>query len=1182
VVLVFFALGGIRSPVPAAAAPGHLFDAQLSLAGDCSTSVRDEVPDPGLCPMPPGVPGIDHPVLPFDQPCGTAVDSHGDVYVASAAQGGAGTGGRIDVFGPDGKYLTRIADEFQPCRIAVDSEGNVYVAEYTEKRVAVFHPKAYPPTAGSEKYDARKVLYDPFAEGGNPGADLCLNAWSVAVDPSNDHLYIGQTCHVREYDSYASGSASIKEGIGAGTGSSEFRSVSVYGANHDVYVSASGPGDEAQVLILDGGDGHKKCEVTGFGGEDFSFSSGFASIAVDQANGDVYVDDINEGGGEVVDQFDAGCQEIGQIRHSFKKIPINIGGAGLAVDNPCRKGVELNEPCKPGESYASPNEGYVYVAQGKSSSTYHLYAFRPRTTGPPEIAGQRADEITETEAILHADLNPNGLSTTYRFEYTTEADFVVNGFANAIEVPFPDASAGDGGAFAAVSEPIVGLVPGTAYRFRLVADNCAAEEAAEGDCLTQGEGKPGEEGASAAFATYAPEASLPDARGYELVTPSDTNGRIPTMAELGSGFNTSNFNTFLISPDGEGLVFGTEGGSIPALGGGGFHDTYEATRDGLAGWQSRFTGLSGTQAQVADPGGIASDHRYSFWQTEGAVGSLALNGSTGANYVRRPGGVLDPKCSPEPGGLFEFVGCGNLGSEPFARGKLISPDGGHVIFVAGKAGVGVEGKQLETCAPPTGTQAVYDRTPDGVTHCVSLLPGGATPSAASQYEGASADGSAVAFTVQGDPALYVRLDHERTVQATSVPAHFAGLAGDGSRLVYLRANSSDPVRPATEIPQGEIFACDVRTGPCAGADKTQDPVQIGSGEESVLVNVSPDGSHVYFVSPQQLDGSAGIAGEDNLYVWSAGSQTIRFIATLTAQDVEGRPSNGGIVGGLGLWLTHVVKPDPGAAVGAASDPSRTTPDGSVLVFESRAELNAYPSGGHAEVYHYDLNAEAGKRLTCVSCNPTGVAAISDALLQSDFGAAFATFPPVSSMTPVSNLTADGRKVFFQTSDSLGIHDTDGKIDVYEWESQGTGGCPRQEGCVHLISSGRSAGNDYLYAASPSGRDVFFETGDLLTPFDLDSTPSIYDARENGGFPAPPSRPSGCTDGTCQGGTNPPESITPASSNFAGTGNVGRKVRRHCRKGSAKARSRTKARCGKKHKSRRGHRHKAKTGKGGTR
>jgi hypothetical protein len=657
-------------PGSAEAVNSHVFDPTLSLRGDGLTDVTDSVPDPGAS----------HPPLKFDGPCGVTTDLAGSIYVASgAAQAAKDVNGRIDVFNSKGEFLAEIVSEFQPCGLAVDSAGTLYVHEYKGKRVASYSPDSFPPTA-TVKYGPRTVIYDPN-EHGNPGAELCLNAQAVAVDPSNDHLYISFLCHIFEYGPNPSlADLPIKDDIGEGLGF-QFQGVDVYGQNHDVYASGikldtDKPAlpEHARVYVFDGTTGQKKLELDGSntpnGG--FGFIFGQAGIAVDQSNGDVYVDDTSIH--DAVVQFDAGGAFVGQLEH-FLSTPQPF--ADIAVDDPLVKG-EVG--------YSSPNEGYVYVTSGPNIGKGHLYAFEPKFVGPPLVKAQAATEITQTEAVLQAELNPNALPTTYHFELTTEADFLLNGYANAIEVPVPDADAGSGGSFIVVAEPVAGLEPGVTYRFRLVATN---EE-----CVSVGAGKPCEEGGDASFTTYPVAIGLPDGRAYELVTPPDTNGRIPTIRELGLGLN--GFVTTMASPKGDSVIFGIEGGSLPGTEGGGYHDIYQALR-GSNGWQTRFSGLSGAQAAEPYPGGFSADHSCSIWEVRGKNGTLVVPGAAvGANYLR---------CSD---GSIGLLGVGSEGTEPYAQGKWISPGSTHIIFRT-ENNNGAPATRLEPEAPPTGTNAIYDR-----------------------------------------------------------------------------------------------------------------------------------------------------------------------------------------------------------------------------------------------------------------------------------------------------------------------------------------------------------------------------------------------------------------------------------------------------------------------------------------
>jgi hypothetical protein len=1137
---------------PALASADHSFDPTLSLRGSCTTTSEDQVLDPG-CPYPEPQNGGPRP---FENPCGLVTDSRGDIYVANSRPSGGQEGeGWIDIFNAQGEYLTRIDENAKlfPCGLAVDSEGNLYVTLRNERRVVRYTPSAYPPQ--------KETTYEPPS---TVFSSCIVSSCNVAVDPSNGHLYIAVGSHIAEFDSAANGNAPVAgaENIGAGLGSA-MEEVDVCGKSHDVYVAGQTTVTEKpRVFVFDGVDGHKIGEIDY---EGFGFHGGQAGLAVDQMGCDVYVDDVDAHG--VVDQFhltssggELGWELVGQLPqppHLNKPFP----WAALAVDDP----IEAGEA-----GYDSPNEGYVYVTSGQTAQLSALYAFAPRIEGPPRLQGQVAGNIGETEAVLEAELNPGGRSTGYHFEYTTEAAFEVEGYDGAGIAPVPDGDAGEGAAFQTVSAAVTGLLPGVGYRFRLVADNCPPEGPA-GECLTQGEGNPGGEGEDSSFATYpiapsstcsnavfraGPSSLLPDCRAYELVTPADTNGRAPTLAEFGRTVYGAAVETTAASADGESLVFGVEGGTLPGLPGGGFHDGYTAHR-GSDGWQTEFSGLAGAQSSEPIPGGFAEDPEYSFWEA-GGNGSLVIPsegaGGIGAHYVHRPGGVLDPECSPEPGGDFEWIGCGSLGQEPRAFGKWIGSDGARVIF-ATEPGAQASQLQLESCAAPTGTTAIYDRTADGTTHCVSVKPDG-TPFSAGEdalYKGASADGAAVAFAVGG--TLFENLNAE-TVEVATGGTAFAGLAQKGGLIFYLRPNPTEPVVPGTHIEQGDIFACDTGNGPCAGAGATQQPTQIGSGEESVVVNVSADGSHVYFVSPRQLGGE-GEAGASNLYVWDGSS--VRLIGVLEDSDVSGEPAFPGSenrAGGLGLWLTDALSPAPESYTGPAADPSRLTPNGQVLVFESRAKLTTYDNAGHREVYRYDAGSPSGG-LTCMSCNPTRSAAVSDARLESSAGARFAPFPPVNALTRIANVSSDGRRVFFQSADRLVARDVDEKIDVYEWEAQSTAGCERAAGCLALISSGNSAGNNYLYAMSPDGHDVFFQSGDLLTSQDNDGTPSIYDARVEGGFPATQGG-AGCQGDACQGGPTPAPVLS--HSGDASPVPTSPSTAHRCPKGKQKMRKGGKVRC----------------------
>jgi hypothetical protein len=177
-----------------------------------------------------------------------------------------------------------------------------------------------------------------------------------------------------------------------------------------------------------------------------------------------------------------------------------------------------------------------------------------------------------------------------------------------------------------------------------------------------------------------------------------------------------------------------------------------------------------------------------------------------------------------------------------------------------------------------------------------------------------------------------------------------------------------------------------------------------------------------------------------------------------------------------------------------------TPQGHYAVFASSAPLKAgYDNASHYEVYRYGSEAHG---LTCISCDPTGSQAHSDASL-----------PPDG-----IGILEDGR-VFFNTGEQLTLSDTDAKLDAYEFSPQrgGPGGCNLAGGCQQLISTGTSAFPSGMFGVTSDGSNAFFFTRDVLVEEDQNGQAmKIYDARTDGGhFVVPPPPPCAASD-ECHG------------------------------------------------------------------
>lgn len=1071
------------APPALAAEPPYELNADLSLTGDCSVSTLDPVPDPG-CPYPPPPGG---PSGRFDEPRSVAVDAYGNVYVAVYANGGAK--GRIDVFDDEGQFITELLDPRGPKSVAVDTKGNLYVFE--GETIVRYVPTVYEPEAGKIEYGTTPVEVVP-ADYRNRG---------IAVDFSNDHLYVARLEAIAEYSSVAEENKLLDTIIQPESGDWSTW-VAVDSERRRLYSSVCrevGTHKDCAVRVFEADAPHKLLEeVEGPNppAEKFESLAGWTSIAVDEETGDFFIEDLAET--DSVYQFNKDYEFVSELQLSAFQ-----GGNALqiAVSNS-----PLNEDAE--------NRRFLFVPVLPAGN--RVLAFEPPGELAPAILEASVINIGENEAEIRATIDPKGGDTAYDIEYVTQQAFEKEGFVGAQvagEGTIPGESLPQ-----QVGASMVGLTPGTSYRVRILAKN----EAGEAEPITE-----------RTFSTYsdAPVSSgplcpsqnfrigfssaLPDCRAYELVTPPDTNGR-PVR---GASFAGDQFSREQSSPAGNVVSFLIEGGVLPGTEGvGGLEgDPYKATR-APSGWVTTSNGPRGSEAAVIQPGGVSSDQGLSFWRGRGA-GSAVVEGKE-THMIRYSDGHS------------ELIGVGSLGADPGAVGRFITAGGTHIVFQTRNLNPEVA-HQLEPDAPPTGTEAVYDRE-GGVTHVVSLLPGDLTPAAGEHatYLGTSPDASGIAFEIGN--TLYLREDNATTYEIGE-NVEFAGVSGDGERIFYVEG--------------GDLYAFDTAT---------EEAIAFSSVGNAKAVNVASDGTRAYFVTTsaipgggQNPNGAFAKAGQQNLYLSEEGDLT--FVGTVTARDVEGEAINGVQLDGLGLWTEAINQP--------VRDPSRVNPDGTVLLFQSRATLDGYDSGDFPQIYRYDDLAD---RLDCISCIPTGVPADGGASLQTPtILQPLRTDAPSSLFGFVANLRPDGKRAFFESEEALVSTDANGVKDVYEWEEQGIGSCQRAGGCVYLISSGRSAQDSYLFGHSDSGDDVFFTTNDVLTGFDLGATTSVYDARVGGGFSE--ASEEICVAEGCRTEPPPPPGVIAPGKAGPGAGNFKPpRKSRVCPKGKRKVKRHGKVRCVKKH------------------
>jgi hypothetical protein len=405
----------------------------------------------------------------------------------------------------------------------------------------------------------------------------------------------------------------------------------------------------------------------------------------------------------------------------------------------------------------------------------------------------------------------------------------------------------------------------------------------------------------------------------------------------------------------------------------------------------------------------------------------------------------------------------------------------------------------------------------------------------------SPDGSRVFFQAPAgrEGGVYMREDGVRTVKLNAsereppdspLGASLLGATADGSTAYFL---TSERLVEGDEESGSDLYAyhVDAPAGHrlvLVSADHEPSDSQSAMG----IVGSSADGSYVYFISSGQLVAGEPILGAfQGLYVWHAG--TVSYLGYFA------RPQDVSINEATTSWVFW-----------SSISSSRVTPDGKHLIFEAvndagfagHGGLRPYDHGDTCdveqidsacrEIYLYD--ADTG-RLRCGSCDPEGFPGAGDALLT-----VVANGSNSRGTSHLSHaLSDDGRFVFFTTEDGLVPQDTNGDKDAYEYDSE------TEE--VRLISSGTSPDDSFFLDASADGKDVFFATTQRLSGWDVDGNYDLYDARVNGGFPEPPPAAAPCEGEACRAGAPPaPAPEQPGSAGFNGPGNP-KWPHRRCRK-----------------------------------
>jgi hypothetical protein len=142
--------------------------------------------------------------------------------------------------------------------------------------------------------------------------------------------------------------------------------------------------------------------------------------------------------------------------------PANLESAITSVNSTCRSGYSTSPANYALIGIEHGTEGGGFTELGSSEGNLQLWTeYTPLP--PPSVTTMAATEITPVQATLSGTVNPNGLETSYYFQYGETTEYGAS--------TFPEGHAGSGTTSAPESATATGLRPGTMYHYRIVASN---------------------------------------------------------------------------------------------------------------------------------------------------------------------------------------------------------------------------------------------------------------------------------------------------------------------------------------------------------------------------------------------------------------------------------------------------------------------------------------------------------------------------------------------------------------------------------------------------------------------------------------------------------------------------------------------------------------------------------------
>jgi streptogramin lyase len=890
-----FSAAGVAEPF-SALAPATTIAQSLNTYGDVfvdnsSTATKGRIyafPESGPVAAyePDGNPAPNFPIS-VGGACGGDVAPDGSLWIASYSQNLA------IQFNPEtGEATGETVSMQRPCDLVIDSQGNFYMVQEGFGVV--------------RKYDSTGTevgIIDEETSGGEP---------ELAVNLSNDHLFVDHRNYITEYDDSGALLGKFGKPEGSYPGLEYSRGVAVRASNNVVYATSENSPNRVDTFA---------------------------------PSGPIVVPDVTTGsaqpeGTSATLEGTVNADGVATTDCNFEWGPEGTFGFSYTKTTPCTEGNVFTGP----EDHAVTaaigglTKGLTYHYRVSAENANGVAVFgKDRTIvaqGSPKVSGEFVSDVNTDGARIHAVVDPDHGISTFHVEYGTDTSY-------GSTAPIPDAPVvGQTSSLLNVSQEISGLLPGTEYHYKVVASNLAGS---------------GESTADHTFKTFpfvpilddicpnalarqqTGAALLLDCRAYELVSAPNAEG-YDVESSLVPGQRP--FEGHPRATDR--LLYGVHNGGIPGSGSPTNNgiDPYIAKR-GADGWVTKYVGIpaDGTPSNTpfASPLLAADQNLENFAFGGSNLCQPCFADGTSGVPVRRADGTLVQGMSGQI----------QPGPSAGADGLIVAPmsaDGKHLVF-------GSVLRFQSDGNDNTGDVSIYDRNLEtGVTRVVSKTPAGTNlpclQGAGSCHSPSGKDGIAelamssngtrivVAQKVAADsagndywhPYMHIGASSDTVDLApgTTTGVLFDGMTADGSRvflttrdkLLAADTDSSADIYEA-KIDEGGTVTLRLISVESDGNPSNDDgctPIQkwnvVSGGFDCSAVafaggsGVASGNGTFYFVSPEQLDGTKGMADQANLYVVRP-DQSPQFV-TIMDSSLEKPPPpppdhpviNPSLIGGL--------------------------------------------------------------------------------------------------------------------------------------------------------------------------------------------------------------------------------------------------------------------------------------------